>query len=560
MFTSVSRPFPHHSFGAGRHVVSLWRKSRHALFYRFGLVGSDSRRRSARHSQSVRSFSIVECVDVCPFAFRHERRVRRRFLGQNARHRRSIGRQRSRPDLLQFAPNPSRTAVGSVGFLPFVQHFLREKHGFDLQSSSSREKLPRWKSEDFLSFLQVVFRKIADVQRERELAETRRNEGLDQLGTDHPVRRLITKFRKISQENRMASQTSSAVSPPTLPAVEPAEPVEPAETSLLVPPGKPRDKLETISERIETQQSNVSQITSVHQSPPLQRPPKSSKWKWLKTGSTGPEVDSPPATTKTSTNPFDSNLNEEEKRASIPLSLFVPRGAKSESNEENPSLDESHSDINLAFAPRRSVSTHSPDQHLLASLIEMKKDLGGEVRALNTRMGKIDEQISQILRVLLPSTVVTNPFAADFPDNVESSSSTASERPRKAPTIFSRSKRLSSEENENELTALSIPPPPSVYNRSAFARTGNASNRIAPAPTVIDLETNVATKRSGKPIFRRFIASNPRPVGPTSTLLYPPTSDDERPPTPASSGNDDDDDRPLTSASKSHSHHHHTLL
>lgn len=117
---------------------------------------------------------------------------------------------------------------------------------------------------------------------------------------------------------------------------------------LLVPTmGKTRDKLETISERIETQQSQISQITSVHQSPPLQRPPKSSKWKWLKTGSTGPETDSPPRGTVPnikssppaphSTNPFDSNITEDdaqstdvegrERRPAIPLSLFIPRGA-----------------------------------------------------------------------------------------------------------------------------------------------------------------------------------------------------------------------------------------
>ena len=43
--------------------------------------------------------------------------------------------------------------------------------------------------------LQVVFRKIADVLREKELAE--RDPPLE-LSTDHPVRRLISRFRKMS--------------------------------------------------------------------------------------------------------------------------------------------------------------------------------------------------------------------------------------------------------------------------------------------------------------------------------------------------------------------------
>ncbi len=207
----------------------------------------------------------------------------------------------------------------------------------------------------------MIFRKIADVKRERELAEIRKNEGLDQLGSDHPVRKLISKFRKISQESRAATQT-----PPTTSLNSPAQQsstIQPTDLNDSSPTTntaslgslplitKPRDKLETISERIETQESQLSQITSVHQSPPLQRPPKSSKWKWLKTGSTGPETDSPPRQTTGSDikreliNPFDSNLTEDdirgqtaegnERRPSIPLSLFIPRSARREST--NPS-------------------------------------------------------------------------------------------------------------------------------------------------------------------------------------------------------------------------------
>lgn len=46
--------------------------------------------------------------------------------------------------------------------------------------------------------LQVVFRKIADVQREKELAERDRHDPPVELSTDHPVRRLISRFRKMS--------------------------------------------------------------------------------------------------------------------------------------------------------------------------------------------------------------------------------------------------------------------------------------------------------------------------------------------------------------------------
>ncbi|XP_052829740.1 potassium voltage-gated channel subfamily H member 1 isoform X3 [Octopus bimaculoides] len=44
----------------------------------------------------------------------------------------------------------------------------------------------------------LVFRKVADVKKERELAEKRKNDPPLDLSSDHPVRKLISRFRKIS--------------------------------------------------------------------------------------------------------------------------------------------------------------------------------------------------------------------------------------------------------------------------------------------------------------------------------------------------------------------------
>lgn len=72
-------------------------------------------------------------------------------------------------------------------------------------------------------------------------------------------------------------------------------------------------------------------------------------------------------------------------------------------------MDESHSDINDAFGPHRSVSSQFGDHHLLSSLLDIKRDLSTEVRALTKRMSHIDEQISQIFHFLSPeNTLVAN--------------------------------------------------------------------------------------------------------------------------------------------------------
>ncbi|GFO30218.1 potassium voltage-gated channel subfamily h member [Plakobranchus ocellatus] len=44
----------------------------------------------------------------------------------------------------------------------------------------------------------LIFRKVADVKKERELAEKRKNDPPLDLANDHPVRKLISRFRKIS--------------------------------------------------------------------------------------------------------------------------------------------------------------------------------------------------------------------------------------------------------------------------------------------------------------------------------------------------------------------------
>ncbi|CAF4406516.1 unnamed protein product, partial [Adineta steineri] len=153
------------------------------------------------------------------------------------------------------------------------------------------------------------------------------------------------------------------------------------------------------------QESQVSQITSLNQSPPLQRHPKSSKWKWLKTGSTEPESDTgiapapapttptiiKPSLIQTTNNPFDPNTSDDElqsktvfrseRRPSIPLSLFIPESARRGSiktfddrTDEQKQLNETHSDINAAFGPHRSVSSQFGEHQLLSSLFDIKTD------------------------------------------------------------------------------------------------------------------------------------------------------------------------------------------
>lgn len=64
---------------------------------------------------------------------------------------------------------------------------------------------------------QLIFRKVADVRREKELAEKRKNEPLQEISQDHLVRKLFSRFRKSSESKQgaptnlvSASETSTA--------------------------------------------------------------------------------------------------------------------------------------------------------------------------------------------------------------------------------------------------------------------------------------------------------------------------------------------------------------
>ena len=53
----------------------------------------------------------------------------------------------------------------------------------------------------------MIFRKVADVKKEKELAEKRKNDPPLELANDHPVRKLISRFRKISDSRHPTSVT-----------------------------------------------------------------------------------------------------------------------------------------------------------------------------------------------------------------------------------------------------------------------------------------------------------------------------------------------------------------
>jgi len=59
-------------------------------------------------------------------------------------------------------------------------------------------------TEVCLSMIQLIFRKVADVKKEHELSERQKNEAPLDLPSDHPLRKLISRFRRRSERNLLS--------------------------------------------------------------------------------------------------------------------------------------------------------------------------------------------------------------------------------------------------------------------------------------------------------------------------------------------------------------------
>ena len=88
-----------------------------------------------------------------------------------------------------FAQSFSRNLV--------LTYNLRNRVGFKLQSRS-------WKLNEIFSF-QLIFRKVSDLKREKELAEKRKNDPALNQSQDHLVRKLFSKFKKTNTSSDMSA-------------------------------------------------------------------------------------------------------------------------------------------------------------------------------------------------------------------------------------------------------------------------------------------------------------------------------------------------------------------
>ncbi|XP_035516034.1 potassium voltage-gated channel subfamily H member 1-like [Morone saxatilis] len=256
----------------------------------------------------------------------------------------------------------------------------------------------------------IVFRKISDVKREEEEMLKRKNEAPLNLPPDHPVRRLFQRFRQ-QREARLAGerviQGTGDVEKGVIPLEPPRGPEVLASTSIVMVTESPAAPTSS-SISAASSSSRTSSRVMLH-APATQNgnligcksaePAKAKGWGRFKESvvkaeswssvSKAESMETLPDRTKShdemslkKTDSCDSGITKSDLR------LDNAGGARSPQEQSPVKSDEKR-----VFCP-------IPEQSIQASFIELKQELRGDIRSLNSRMAGLEAQLAEMLRLL----------------------------------------------------------------------------------------------------------------------------------------------------------------
>lgn len=267
-----------------------------------------------------------------------------------------------------------------------------------------------------LTFEQLIFRKVADVKREQELAERRKQDPQPQdLAQDHLVRKIFSKFRKPSD----AGTAFISRQPTTL-----ATQLQKSALSDLELGSKDPDGAKSKSDS---------------ESEPKPKVKGTSKWAASLTGPSAGTVAVPATTTITSKDTAEADKEDAADAGSRRTELVcrksehihvvkdirpptqgnkwpkVPSSSRPETIEESTEPATAETAVapvdSASSRPRASITsiiqtkgiTSTDYQQLIATLIDLRVDLKLEMQKLTSRVNKIDQHVEELSRKLDPS-------------------------------------------------------------------------------------------------------------------------------------------------------------
>ena len=298
--------------------------------------------------------------------------------------------------------------------------------------------------------LQLIFRKLADVKREKELAEKRKNDPPLELSQDHPVRKLISRFRKISDKTSQnnldvekAEQKPNNVSPNERPSSgSGARVIKVSESNnanlqvqnnqtkavskwgkLLSGTGGGGGTATTVTNALGTAGNATTPSTpnitqNATGAAPAVPKPKPALSKWGKLMGKKQETIEEKSEEEEAAREDKSNLKREvsiksafQKKPAEPLAAA--------SSDEAPVTQR-----DVVFSVAGSSNFSATEQQLIASLYDIKLEIKEEIEALNQKMNKIDLQIGDILKMFSPQS---SPFSSQTHSSLSSQGHSSSD-------------------------------------------------------------------------------------------------------------------------------------
>lgn len=266
------------------------------------------------------------------------------------------------------------------------------------------------------------------MKKEKELAEKRKNDPPLELASDHPVRKLISRFRKVSETKH-------------------AQPNHDLERGHVNP--------SLLGSKAETRLINVSESSSQFSAVP-RLGGGASKWgKFLGGGGSTPKIPEIPQNGNNNIpDAIPKNIKEVMKPAEPPKPVLKPasRWGKFMAKPSEPVQGNSHtSAVNPKTNLRKTDSTDSGilrsdvkldqigdgsdssttrdtvastgstlsavEQQMLTSLYDIRLEMKEEMEHLSHKINRIDDQISEILRLFSPSSSPCSSRVSTYPNS-----------------------------------------------------------------------------------------------------------------------------------------------
>ena len=356
---------------------------------------------------------------------------------------------------------------------------------------------------------QLIFRKVSDMKREKELAERRKNEPQHDHSQDHLVRKIFSRFRKAGSHSstsnlftNVATSNLSNSSPAGGGTSSQGQSNGPSSTT-----SKDVEKGELIKLDDGTNTSPRHSIKSTKEDDGSRTSSAKSKWgRLLRNSPCSDQAESSnndplssqsllPKTSNTSKNGGDNNKFGSGNKVYPKLSRVPERQESVEEPERGRSNKNVAVEVNAAAKLKedattavavgtRSKSEESGDSSMLNSFLDLKNQVQNEVQRINHKMSRMEGILGEILTRLTPP-VQNHPSPSVHiatSGSIGSSSSNSGAKKAKSAAAASSSTCLltpaaSSFQMVSETHSDRQSPPPRTSQEDGHSRSRRSKNR-----------------------------------------------------------------------------------